>query len=260
LGAVIARKDTEVQQLRSSLEHQNWGEAESRLTGALQENQSLRTKVEQYESRIVMLSQEIERLNAVIRKTSPSLSPARKSQEQLEGRKLTEYENKLSILNQEIDRLNDSLRARDAKIKDYEQELDRRRQGPQSDNEQTQRLAEAGNRISILTSEVDRLNDVLKRKTTDSESLEQKFRNSSREADDLRRKLVDYEHSMEELSERARGSLQLSVQYEIDGYKRKIAEQEKRISDLDTAAREAENKYRVVEQQSRTYEQQSRGL
>jgi hypothetical protein len=47
-----------------------------------------------------MLSQEIERLNTVIKKTSPSLSPARRSEESLDPRKQTEYENKLAILSQ----------------------------------------------------------------------------------------------------------------------------------------------------------------
>jgi uncharacterized small protein (DUF1192 family) len=76
---------------------------------------------------------------------------------------VTEYENKLAILSQEIDRLNDNLKARDIKIKSYEQELDqRRRQG--QDQEQVHRLGEAEYRINILTTEVERLNEALKLK------------------------------------------------------------------------------------------------
>lgn len=99
-----------------------------------------------------MLSQEIDRLNTAIRKGSPSLSPSRRSEEQLDPRKVTEYENKLAILSQEIDRLNDNLRTKDNKIKNYEQELGRRQGQPGVDSELAERMGEAEHRIAILTS------------------------------------------------------------------------------------------------------------
>jgi hypothetical protein len=55
-----------------------------------------------------------------------------------------------------------------------------------------------------------------------------------------------------------KGSLQLSNQYEIDGYRKKIAEQEKRLADFDAVIRETDAKYRSAEQQSKILEHQLR--
>lgn len=62
-----------------------------------------------------MLSMEIDRLNSVLKKGSPSRQRSDDNVDQL--KKITEYENKLAILNQEIERLNDGLRSKDVKIK-----------------------------------------------------------------------------------------------------------------------------------------------
>lgn len=58
-----------------------------------------------------MLSMEIERLNSVLKKGSPT------KQDPAELKRLAEYENKLAILNQEIERLNDTLRAKENRLK-----------------------------------------------------------------------------------------------------------------------------------------------
>jgi uncharacterized small protein (DUF1192 family) len=58
-----------------------------------------------------MLSMEIERLNSVLKKGSPTKpDPA-------DLKRLAEYENKLAILNQEIERLNDTIRTKDNRLK-----------------------------------------------------------------------------------------------------------------------------------------------
>lgn len=67
-------------------------------------------------------------------KKSNNSSPSRqRSEEQLELKRYAEYENKIAILSQEIERMNDSLKARDNKLKSYEQEFEllRRRQEDQ---------------------------------------------------------------------------------------------------------------------------------
>lgn len=84
------------------------------------------------------------------------------------------------------------------------------------------------------------------------------MRSSEHEAEDLRRKLVEYENTMQELNERAKGNLHLSAQYEIDGYKRKIAEQEKRLAEFDATLRDSDANYRSAIQQSKILEQQLR--
>ena len=58
-----------------------------------------------------MLSMEIERLNSVLKKGSPT------KQDPAELKRIVEYENKLAILNQEIERLTDTLRIKENRLK-----------------------------------------------------------------------------------------------------------------------------------------------
>lgn len=102
-----------------------------------------------------MLSQEIERLNVVLKKGN-SPSPSRITEEQIENKRLVaEYENKLAVMAQEIDRLTDNLRAKDIKIRSNEQELDlfRRRQEDQLEST----VSELKRRENQAYAEIDRL-------------------------------------------------------------------------------------------------------
>ena len=79
------------------------------------------------------------------------------------------------------------------------------------------------------------MNGVLKLKVDALDSIELKLRNGAKESDELRRKLSEYENKIALLAqenERIKSNYQLNSQYEIDNYKRKIAEQEKRLIEL----------------------------
>jgi uncharacterized small protein (DUF1192 family) len=94
---------------------------ESELSLVRQDNQKLKGSLDEYEKRIVMLSMEMERLNSVLKKGSPSKQDAN------DLKRLAEYENKLAILNQELERLNDTLRIKDNKLKNAETESEQLR-------------------------------------------------------------------------------------------------------------------------------------
>lgn len=121
-----------------------------------------------------MLSQEIERLNVVLKKGN-SPSPSRITEEQIENKRLVaEYENKLAVMAQEIDRLTDNLRTKDIKIRSNEQELDlfRRRQEDQLEStvsELKRRENQAYAEIDRLTEELRIAQQTLNRKNSDQQ-------------------------------------------------------------------------------------------
>ena len=63
--------------------------------------------------------------------------------------------------------------------------------------------------------------------------MEQRVRTAARESDELRKKVAEYENRLSTLaqeSEKTRTTLQMNSQYELDSAKRRLQEQERRIS------------------------------
>ena len=79
-------------------------------------------KLKEYEERIIGLSREIERLNGLMNRNSPSKNEA-------------VLENKIAILNQEIERLTEMNQMKETKIRGMEGELESwRRRGEESES------------------------------------------------------------------------------------------------------------------------------
>jgi uncharacterized small protein (DUF1192 family) len=105
-----------------------WKTRYSKLEITLVEYRAYEDRLKEYENRIALLTQEIERLNGVLRQRAEEIDnwKSRYSKIEisiteykgLEGR-LREYENRIALLSQEIERLNGVLKSRADEIEQW---------------------------------------------------------------------------------------------------------------------------------------------
>lgn len=161
------------------------------LKRRLQELQDGNRKLGEYELRMTKLTQEIERLNGVLKQKVEENDHLRKSQGELELKYSQEWQSKLTnyesrIRQSTMDRDNFEIKYKQL-VQEYEET--RRRLAELSDL--NRKLAEYENRIALMSQEIERLNGALRQKAEETSGYQLQLRQLQEHNEELRRGNAD---------------------------------------------------------------------
>ena len=150
---------------------------ESRIRQFTGDNEEMGRRIKEYDNRIVSLTQEIERLNGVLRTKVDENEGLQRELKNYEYRVSSEFQSKITT---------------------YESRI---RQFTSEHEEFSRRVSEYEGRIVSLTQEIERLNGVLRTKVDENEGLQRELKNYEyRVSSEFQSKITTYESRMRQFS------------------------------------------------------------
>ena len=256
-NALVRFKEDDLNALRAEYD---------RLEIRLREASTNSSLISEYESKFALLSQEIERLNNMLRVKDEDISQWRSRYDQLEisnrefgsyKSRLTEYENKIALLSQEIERLNSMLRTKDDELYSFRSRYEQLEVSSREMGGYKSRLSEYENKLALLSQEVERLNSMLRNKDDEIYGLRRDIQNleiSSRESASYQGQIREYENKLALLSQEVERLNGLVRTKESDLYAMKSKFESLEVSNRElntyqSRARDYENKLAMLSQE-----------
>jgi chromosome segregation ATPase len=190
--------EVDMRRLREGLENKNRESGElnrqiQELSQKLRQLSVFEQKASDYEGKIVMASQEIERLNRVLRDKNSELSSSQSS--------LNDIETNYQRINSEVMQLRKKYEIEFTQREEYErktQEMSRRVNDLENSN---RKIGEYENALALLSQERERLEMVAKSKVAESSEKEQRIQQLEYENENFKRKNSSLENRMKDVNE-----------------------------------------------------------
>ena len=209
----------------------DWERKYGELQMKISEYRTIEIKLKEYENKIGMLSSEIERLNNVLKSRGEDIEGWKRKYSTLEISliearsleiKIKEYEGTINMLQRELERLNDILRGKHDDLEKEKVKRSKLEANISVIKSLEMRIEEYENKIAMITSEIERLNNLLGKERDEKEKF--------------RIKIYEYEQKLNSFS---------NVQRELDTWRKRYGELEITLSEYRTyeiRVKEYENK------------------